>query len=166
MLFVVRAFRQYTGIDKTMKCFFPLALLGLILARSDLAVAAEARKVTLSYSAVSMTWFPVKVAVEKGFFRSEGLGAAADSDERQRRHRRAGQRPYRFLIEYFTGAQRRHAGAGHQTRGRAQFAAVVFPGRAPGDQPRRRFERAKSSPSARSATPKRFSRKNICSTSV
>lgn len=35
--------------------------------------AGELRKVTLSYSAVSMTWFPVKVAVEKGFFRSEGL---------------------------------------------------------------------------------------------
>jgi NitT/TauT family transport system substrate-binding protein len=35
--------------------------------------AAEARKVTLSYSAVSMTWFPVKVAVERGFFRNEGL---------------------------------------------------------------------------------------------
>ena len=56
-----------------MKCFFSLALLGLTLARSDLAVAADARKVTLSYSAISMTWFPVKVAVEKGFFRSEGL---------------------------------------------------------------------------------------------
>lgn len=27
----------------------------------------------MSYSAVSMTWFPVKVAVEKGFFREEGL---------------------------------------------------------------------------------------------
>ena len=27
----------------------------------------------MSYSAVSMTWFPVKVAVEKGFFRNEGL---------------------------------------------------------------------------------------------
>jgi NitT/TauT family transport system substrate-binding protein len=56
-----------------MKCFFSLALLGLALARSDLAIAADARKVTLSYSAISMTWFPVKVAVEKGFFRSEGL---------------------------------------------------------------------------------------------
>lgn len=33
------------------------------------------RKVTLSYSAVSMTWFPVRVAVEKGFFRDEGLEA-------------------------------------------------------------------------------------------
>jgi len=32
-----------------------------------------ARKITLSYSAVSMTWFPVKVAVQKGFFREEGL---------------------------------------------------------------------------------------------
>lgn len=35
--------------------------------------AAETRKTTFSYSAVSMTWFPVKVAVEKGFFRNEGL---------------------------------------------------------------------------------------------
>jgi ABC-type nitrate/sulfonate/bicarbonate transport system substrate-binding protein len=34
---------------------------------------AETRKTTFSYSAVSMTWFPVKVAVEKGFFRNEGL---------------------------------------------------------------------------------------------
>jgi NitT/TauT family transport system substrate-binding protein len=31
------------------------------------------RRITLSYSAVSMTWLPVKVAVEKGFFREEGL---------------------------------------------------------------------------------------------
>jgi ABC-type nitrate/sulfonate/bicarbonate transport system substrate-binding protein len=37
------------------------------------AAAADLRKITLSYSAVSMTWFPVKVAVENGFFRSEGL---------------------------------------------------------------------------------------------
>ena len=37
------------------------------------AAGLELRKVTLSYSAVSMTWFPVKVAVEKGFFRGEGL---------------------------------------------------------------------------------------------
>jgi ABC-type nitrate/sulfonate/bicarbonate transport system substrate-binding protein len=34
---------------------------------------ADLRKVTFSYSAVSMTWFPVKVALEKGFFRNEGL---------------------------------------------------------------------------------------------
>lgn len=34
---------------------------------------AETRKTTFSYSAVSMTWFPVKVAVEKGFFHNEGL---------------------------------------------------------------------------------------------
>jgi NitT/TauT family transport system substrate-binding protein len=38
-----------------------------------LAAAADFRKVTFSYSAVSMTWYPVKVALEKGFFRSEGL---------------------------------------------------------------------------------------------
>lgn len=31
------------------------------------------RKVVLSYSAVSMTWLPIKVAVEKGFFREEDL---------------------------------------------------------------------------------------------
>jgi len=37
------------------------------------ALAADGKKITLSYSAVSMTWFPVKVAVEKGFFRKEGL---------------------------------------------------------------------------------------------
>jgi ABC-type nitrate/sulfonate/bicarbonate transport system substrate-binding protein len=37
------------------------------------AVSGDFKKVTLSYSAVSMTWFPVKVAVEKGFFRQEGL---------------------------------------------------------------------------------------------
>ena len=37
------------------------------------AVSGDLKKVILSYSAVSMTWFPVKVAVEKGFFRSEGL---------------------------------------------------------------------------------------------
>ena len=39
----------------------------------DPAHAAEARKITFSYSAVSMTWFPVKVAFEKGFFRNEGI---------------------------------------------------------------------------------------------
>jgi sulfonate transport system substrate-binding protein len=43
------------------------------LARTGLSVATEARKVTMSYSAVSMTWFPVKVAIEKGFFRNEGI---------------------------------------------------------------------------------------------
>jgi NitT/TauT family transport system substrate-binding protein len=37
------------------------------------ANGADPRKVTFSYSAVSMTWFPVKVAVERGFFRNEGL---------------------------------------------------------------------------------------------
>ena len=50
-----------------------LTLFSFSLAQVGPAVAADARKVTLSYSAVSLTWFPVKVAVEKGFFRSEGL---------------------------------------------------------------------------------------------
>jgi NitT/TauT family transport system substrate-binding protein len=55
------------------KKLLTLALLGFISVQPNLAGAADARKVTLSYSAVSMTWFPVKVAIEKGFFRSEGL---------------------------------------------------------------------------------------------
>jgi ABC-type nitrate/sulfonate/bicarbonate transport system substrate-binding protein len=49
---------------------FPL-LLGLVA--PAITPAADARKVTFSYSAVSMTWFPVKVAVEKGYFRGEGV---------------------------------------------------------------------------------------------
>ena len=56
-----------------MKRFFTLAVLGLFLVHADPAACADARKVTLSYSAISMTWFPVKVAIDKGFFRSEGL---------------------------------------------------------------------------------------------
>jgi NitT/TauT family transport system substrate-binding protein len=56
----------------------------LLLCGVVLVVAAAARaegqvekkplkKVTLSYSAVSMTWLPIKVAVAKGFFYEEGL---------------------------------------------------------------------------------------------
>ena len=56
-----------------MRVILLLSLCGLALTQSNLAAGAEARKVTFSYSAVSMTWFPVKVAVEKGFFRSEGI---------------------------------------------------------------------------------------------
>ena len=43
------------------------------LGHAEPSAAGDARKVTLSYSAISLTWFPVKVAVEKGFFRNEGL---------------------------------------------------------------------------------------------
>jgi NitT/TauT family transport system substrate-binding protein len=53
--------------------FFQLAILFLSALAARAAAAPELRKVTLSYSAVSMTWFPVKVAAEKGFFRNEGL---------------------------------------------------------------------------------------------
>jgi ABC-type nitrate/sulfonate/bicarbonate transport system substrate-binding protein len=52
-----------------------LSFLFLASLSAQAAAGLEPRKVTLSYSAVSMTWFPVKVAVEKGFFRSEGLEA-------------------------------------------------------------------------------------------
>jgi ABC-type nitrate/sulfonate/bicarbonate transport system substrate-binding protein len=50
-----------------------LSLLFMVLLGAHAAAGSDLRKVTMSYSAVSMTWFPVKVAVEKGFFRSEGL---------------------------------------------------------------------------------------------
>ena len=53
-----------------------IAQLGMIIfiyVTAPAATLPELKKITLSYSAVSMTWFPVKVAVEKGFFRSEGL---------------------------------------------------------------------------------------------
>jgi ABC-type nitrate/sulfonate/bicarbonate transport system substrate-binding protein len=53
-------------------CAALIAILSL-LAKANWSHAGDARKITLSYSAVSMTWFPVKVAVEKGFFRNEGL---------------------------------------------------------------------------------------------
>lgn len=49
--------------------FFALA--AVLLAAP--APSADLRKATFSYSAVSMTWFPVKVAVDKGFFRNEGV---------------------------------------------------------------------------------------------
>jgi NitT/TauT family transport system substrate-binding protein len=49
------------------------AVILLMFSHSDPAHAAEARKITFSYSAVSMTWFPVKVALEKGFFRNEAI---------------------------------------------------------------------------------------------
>ena len=34
---------------------------------------SDLRKATFSYSAVSMTWFPVKVAIARGFFGQEGI---------------------------------------------------------------------------------------------
>jgi NitT/TauT family transport system substrate-binding protein len=49
------------------------AVLTTATLRAPIAAGADLRKITFSYSAVSMTWFPVKVAVEKGFFRNEGL---------------------------------------------------------------------------------------------
>src|SRR5437870_6427632 len=49
------------------------AVLTTATLRAPIAAGADLRKVTFSYSAVSMTWFPVKVAVEKGFFHNEGL---------------------------------------------------------------------------------------------
>src|SRR5262245_17123584 len=55
-----------------MRRYFFLFILSSALPAFNVA-SAESRKITLSYSAVSMTWFPVKVAIEKGFFRNAGL---------------------------------------------------------------------------------------------
>jgi ABC-type nitrate/sulfonate/bicarbonate transport system substrate-binding protein len=70
--FVVKSFYIQRSESKMSKVFC-LAVFLLAVAQTNLAVCADARKVTLSYSAISMTWFPVKVAIEKGFFRNEGL---------------------------------------------------------------------------------------------
>jgi NitT/TauT family transport system substrate-binding protein len=54
--------------------FFLLAYLLVLTSPPPASPAAvDTRKVTFSYSAVSMTWFPVKVALESGFFRQENL---------------------------------------------------------------------------------------------
>ena len=66
-------FKERAGKATAREFILSLLLLGSTLTLADRAIAAEARKVTFSYSAISMTWFPVKVAIEKGFFRSEGL---------------------------------------------------------------------------------------------
>lgn len=59
---------------KAVKLFLASAIcFCLLCSLTSLCSGAEARRVTFSYSAVSMTWFPVKVAVEKGLFRNEGL---------------------------------------------------------------------------------------------
>ena len=55
-----------------------VAILALLCAARALteptpSAAQTPRRITLSYSAVSMTWLPVKVAVDKGFFREQGL---------------------------------------------------------------------------------------------
>ena len=56
-----------------LKLLLLVFLLLIQLVHPAICTAADRRKVTFSYSAVSMTWFPVKVALEKGFFRQEGL---------------------------------------------------------------------------------------------
>ena len=57
------------------KLLFVQWLLLLALTPRAIPASVEARRVTFSYSAVSMTWFPVKVALEKGFFRNEAIEA-------------------------------------------------------------------------------------------
>jgi NitT/TauT family transport system substrate-binding protein len=55
------------------KSMLLLSVFGFEFLANSPLFGAETRRTTFSYSAVSMTWFPVKVAVEKGFFRNEGL---------------------------------------------------------------------------------------------
>jgi NitT/TauT family transport system substrate-binding protein len=54
------------------RAFCTVTLLATSLSDSS-SVAADLRKATFSYSAVSMTWFPIKVAIARGFFRNEGI---------------------------------------------------------------------------------------------
>jgi NitT/TauT family transport system substrate-binding protein len=50
-----------------------LSFLAIVAAAEAQVEKKPLRKVVLSYSAVSMTWLPIKVAVDKGFFYEEGL---------------------------------------------------------------------------------------------
>jgi len=50
-----------------------IAVLTTAVMATPTVAALDLRKVTFSYSAVSLTWFPVKVAADKGFFRQEGI---------------------------------------------------------------------------------------------
>ena len=52
---------------------FTAAVLIVLFSRANLGHGAEMRKVTFSYSAISMTWFPVKVAIDRGFFSQESI---------------------------------------------------------------------------------------------
>ena len=61
------------------KALIAIALLILGLSPNTLKAQAtpgahkQLQKVTFSYPAISMTWLPLKVAVDKGFFADEGL---------------------------------------------------------------------------------------------
>ena len=55
------------------KRLLTVAVIVLVFRQADWGHGADARKVTFSYSAVSMFWFPMKVALEKGFFRNKGI---------------------------------------------------------------------------------------------
>src|ERR1700752_1153266 len=61
------------------KALLAIALLTLGLCPNTLKAQAtpgahkQLQKITFSYPAISMTWLPLKVAVDKGFFADEGL---------------------------------------------------------------------------------------------
>ena len=46
---------------------------GYVLAQSTSKADRPLQKITISYTAVSMTWLPIRVAVDKGFFADEGI---------------------------------------------------------------------------------------------
>jgi NitT/TauT family transport system substrate-binding protein len=56
-----------------MTCLARFIVLAALAASVPARAGEPPRKITLAYSAVSMTWLPVKAAVAKGFFRDEGL---------------------------------------------------------------------------------------------
>ena len=88
-------------------------LLLLAITRPATPATTEARKVTFSYSAVSMTWFPVKVALEKGFFRNEGIEPQLVQMNGNVATVALANRPYRLFSQHFARSQWRHAGPGN-----------------------------------------------------
>ncbi len=70
--------RSKNCCGKSLVVFFFLILLNVrptesLGAQSAPGTDKPLRKVTLSYTAVSMTWLPLRVAIAKGFFADEGL---------------------------------------------------------------------------------------------
>src|SRR6185369_4018220 len=60
---------------KRYRHFLWILALGLIVTSSPVFswAAQGAQRVTMSYTAVSLTWLPLKVAVDRGFFAEEGI---------------------------------------------------------------------------------------------
>ena len=74
-----------------------------------------------------MTWYPVKVALEKGFFRSEGVEPQLIQMNGNVATVALANGYIDFSLNISPGAQRRDAGLGDKTRRSAKFASAVRP---------------------------------------